>query len=134
MFQQLTLDDSLASTSSRALHDPNPQRGRVRHDDYSTSIAGAADVAKRAGGQKAQLLAAFAQAGPEGLNDEEAAERADLPIRSCWWKRCGELRDMGLIQFLTDADGNEITRVASSGLARKVSIITPLGIASHHSQ
>jgi hypothetical protein len=124
---QLTLESALAAHSSAALRDPNQQSGRVRRDDHSTSIAGADDIAKRAGGQKAILLSAFADAGSDGLNDEQAAERAGVNMRSCWWKRCGELRDLGLIQFLFDAQGNEITRVATSGVARKVSVITPLG-------
>ena len=124
--QQLTLAD--AAASSRALRDPNPHARRVRHDDHTTSRSGAASVSRRAGGQKAKLLAAFASAAYDGLTDEQAAERAGIDFRSCFWKRCGELRDHGLIQFATDAAGHELTRTASSGIPRKVSIITPLGL------
>lgn len=125
--EQLTLDAALVEFHSRALTDPNPQRGRVRHDDHSTSNAGAAEVAKRAGGQKRLLLQAFADAGVFGLNDEQAAERAGLPMRSCWWKRCGELRALGLVRYAHDEHGAEITSIASSGVPRKISVITPLG-------
>lgn len=128
--QQLTLDAALASFQSRALTDPNLQRGRARRDDHSTSRAGAADVARRAGGQKRLLLEAFAAAGTFGLNDEQAAERAGLPMRSCWWKRCGELRALGLVRYAHDTDGADITSIASSGVPRKVSVITPLGRAT----
>ncbi len=130
MFQQLTLNDALAAKSSRVLKDPNPQRGRARRNDHATSIAGAADVAKRAGGQKAKLLSAYSNA-PQGLNDEEAAERAGVPMRSCWWKRCGELRVLGLITELKDANGETVTRLSSANVPRIVCVITPLGIATH---
>lgn len=70
--------------------------GRVRTDDYPTSRAGAASVAYRAGSQKARLLAAY-RAAPGGLTDDEAARAAGIPEHACYWKRCGELRDAGLI-------------------------------------
>lgn len=71
--------------------------GRTRRDDHATSIAGAASVAYRAGTQKAALLAAYQAAGAAGLTDEEAAEAAGISLRSCYWKRCGELRQDGVI-------------------------------------
>ena len=72
------------------LFDPRP--GRHRHDDWVTSIAGANSVAYRSGSQKAKLLAAYEAAYPNGLTDDEACVTAGLPLTSCYWKRCGELR------------------------------------------
>jgi hypothetical protein len=96
-------------------------RGRTRRDDYATSKAGARAVSFRAGSQKARLLSAFAEAGPAGLSDDEAARRAGLPATSCYWKRCGELRALGLILFTGDE------RIGSAGVERMVSIITEAG-------
>jgi len=96
-------------------------RGRTRRDDYATSKAGARSVAFRAGSQKARLLVAFADAGASGLSDDEAARRAGLAPTSCYWKRCGELRALGLIRFTGDE------RQGSAGVDRLVSIITEAG-------
>jgi hypothetical protein len=72
--------------------------GRVRSNDHASSIAGAHSVALRAGSQKARLVEAYEAAYPEGLTDEEAAKAAAVPDRSCYWKRCNELRDEGRIE------------------------------------
>jgi hypothetical protein len=93
--------------------------GRARRDDYATSRAGAESVKYRAGSQKAKLLAAFASSA--GLTDEQAATQAGLSMRSCFWKRCGELRDAGLIIFTGEQ------RVGSSGTPCGVSEITTAG-------
>lgn len=71
--------------------------GRARRDDHASSKAGAASVAMRAGTQKHRLLTAYAAAGHEGLTDDAAAIAVGLD-RSCFWKRCGELRDVGAIE------------------------------------
>lgn len=92
--------------------------GRVRRDDYATSRAGAASVKYRAGSQKAKLLAAFNEAN---MTDEEAAIAAGLSLRSCFWKRCGELRDAGFIAF------NGEMRIGSAGSSCGVSEITAAG-------
>lgn len=92
--------------------------GRVRRNDYATSRAGAEAIKLRAGSQKALLLIAFADGE---LTDEEAAINAGLSLRSCFWKRCGELRDANLIEF-TGAQ-----RVGSAGSACGVSAITAAG-------
>lgn len=93
-------------------------RGRVRRGDYATSRAGAEAIKWRAGSQKALLLAAFAD---DELTDEQAAIDAGLSLRSCFWKRCGELRDAGLIAFT----GRQ--RVGSAGSACGISAITAAG-------
>lgn len=96
---------------------------RVRRSDPATSAEGAKAVSIRAGSQKAKLLRAFADADADGvtLTDEDAAARAELPVRSCFWKRCGELREAGLIEFTGD------TRMASAGVNRNLSRITEAG-------
>lgn len=80
---------SIASTGDM-LFDQRP--GRSRKDDWVTSIAGAESVAYRAGSQKARLLAAYEAAYPKSLTDDEACVAAGMPLTSCYWKRCGELR------------------------------------------
>ncbi len=89
----------------------------ARLSDPITSHMAAYDVQERALTQKDRLLAAFA-AHPEGLTDEEAATIAGLPIRSCWWKRCSELREAGLIEH------TEQMRLGSAGCNQLVSRIT----------
>lgn len=71
--------------------------GRARRRDYPTSNAGASDVSYRAGSQKARLLAAYQDAGSVGLTDEEACTAARISLLSCYWKRCNELRQAGVI-------------------------------------
>jgi hypothetical protein len=95
------------------------RKGMVRADDYETSIAGAEAVTFRAGSQKHRLLSVY-YAYPEGLNDEEAAVYASL-TRTCYWKRCGELRQDGLIE-----DTGQ-TSTGEAGVERIVCRITPKG-------
>ena len=99
---------------------------RVRRTDPATSAEGAKAVSVRAGSQKAKLLRAYAEADTDGvaLTDEDAAARAELPVRSCFWKRCGELREAGLIEFTGE------TRMASAGVNRNLSRITEAGRAA----
>lgn len=96
---------------------------RHRSDDHETSVEGAHAVATRAPNQQFRLLRQFRRAGDMGLTDEEAADQAGL-LRSCFWKRCGELREKGLIVY------TESKRRGSMGVSRKVSIITDKGLES----
>ena len=80
------------------LFDPDYRSGRHRYPDWSTSIAGAKSVSYRSGSQKEKLLSAYKNAHPSGLTDDEAAVAAGLPLTSCYWKRCGELREDGAIE------------------------------------
>ena len=80
------------------LFDPDYRSGRHRYPDWSTSIIGAERVAYRSGSQKEKLLSAYKAAYPSGLTDDEAAVAAGLPLTSCYWKRCGELREDGAIE------------------------------------
>lgn len=86
--------------SEPMLFDQRP--GRARRDDWVTSIAGAQSVAYRAGSQKARLLAAYEAHYPKGMTDDEAAVAARIPLTSCYWKRCGELRQDGAIVVGTE--------------------------------
>lgn len=66
--------------------------GRHRRNDHQTSIQGAKSVSYRAGSQKAKLVEAYRSVWPRSLTDEEAAMMAGLD-QTCYWKRCGELRE-----------------------------------------
>ena len=78
---------------------PDDRLDRARNTDPVTSHLGGESVALRSGSQKAKLLAEYGWAGSHGLTDDEAAIRAGLD-RSCFWKRCGELRADGYIYDL----------------------------------
>jgi hypothetical protein len=75
---------------------PEYSKGRHRAKDYDSSVQGAKSVSYRAGSQKAKLLSAFQESGKHGLTDDEAAVITGLE-KSCFWKRCGELRSANLI-------------------------------------
>ena len=90
----------------------------VRHTDPPTSQKAAAsrDNRIRWGSQRHKLLEAYAEADTywlSGLTDEEAGKATGLyASRACYWKRCGELRELGLIkqagQTRTSACGHEV--------------------------
>lgn len=98
----------------------NEDQGRVRANDHAGSHAGAEAVRKRAPTQKMRLLDIYAIDAGDGLTDDEAAYEADL-LRSCFWKRCGELRQKGLIE------DTGRTRVGYMGVAKMVCQITEAG-------
>jgi hypothetical protein len=102
--------------------DPDFRKGRHRRNDQPTSVAGARSVAYRAGSQKALLSAAFEAAWPGNLSDEEAAFNAGIPMTSEYSKRCGELRDDGVI---VQIEG--ITRIGAAGVPRLVSVFVKEG-------
>jgi hypothetical protein len=92
----------------------------TRTGDYATSVEGAANVATRAPNQRTRLLWAYFYAAEAGLTDEQAAQFCGL-LNSCYWKRCGELRRDGYIQFVPRV------RPGASGTNRNVSVITTRG-------
>jgi hypothetical protein len=94
-------------------------RGRTRNPDHSTSVEGAASVKYRAGSQKDRLLAVYRAQWPFGFTDEEAAEQAGL-LNSCYWKRCNELRQDGMIIPAVVATGEPYTRKGKAGVSRIV--------------
>lgn len=80
--------------------------------------------------QRGRLLLAYAaDNGVRGLTDEEAHKAANIPDRSCWWKRCGELRQHGLIEPMVSADGSQVFRTGDAGAIRGVCVVTPEGLA-----
>jgi hypothetical protein len=89
-----------------------------RNPDRATSVEGAHNVQLRSGTQKVKLLAAYAIYYE--LTDDEAARYADL-LGATYWRRCGELRDLGLIE-----DTGK-TRVGLAGVSRMVCVITNKG-------
>lgn len=97
-----------------------PLPPNTRRHDYDTSIDGAVSVMMRARSQRFLLLEVFASWGDTGCTDEEAAKGAGL-LRSCYWKRCGELRVLGLIAFTGERAKGD------AGVNRLVSAITPKG-------
>ena len=102
-----------------SLFEPEFRKGRHRKNDRDTSIEGAESVAYRAGSQKDKLLKAYATAYPLPLTDEEAASLAGLPMTSCYWKRCGELRQDGKIIELS------LTKKGSAGVERILCVYKP---------
>lgn len=85
-----------------------------------TSVAGALAVLGRVGTQRRRLLNAYGADRGAGLTDEEAADIADL-LHTCYWKRCGDLRYLGLIVYTGE------TRAGAAGTARIVCRTTDLG-------
>ena len=80
--------------------------------------------------QRGRLLLAFYAADDAGLTDDQAARQAEIGDKSCWWKRCGELRRAGLIEPMSAGDDDTIVmREGESGMLRTVSVITPEGRA-----
>lgn len=105
--------------SQPSLFQPEFRKGRHRNPDRATSVEGAKSVAYRAGSQKDKLLKAYATAYPNPLTDEEAAKMAGLSPTSCFWKRCGELRQDGKIVELSQ------TRKGSAGVQRILCVYVP---------
>lgn len=89
----------VASSLRAKLHDlaPTEYSGYgARSSDPLTSHLAAEEVKVRAGSHRARLLSVYREGLP--LSDAEAASLADMPERSCWWKRCSELRQGGYIE------------------------------------
>ncbi len=114
-------------TAGARLTDPDTSRAAAQRNDGD-------DLAVRE-----ELLRVWANAGPDGLSDPEAAQRAGLEHRT-YWKRAGELREPhrgtqgwealtgGQPLLAWHPDG--LTRVwAATGGKRKVSVITEAGLA-----
>lgn len=123
------------ATESSITRPAEQTRVRARSGDPSTSAAGGRSVARRAGSQSVRLLRVYATTvwyrdgvRLTAFTDSEAATAAIVPARSCWWKRCSELRQDGLIEVMRNSDGTEVTRPDSvSGEARIVCRITDDG-------
>ena len=78
-----------------------PEIHQSRTDDPPTSKAGAKSVKIRANSQMAQLLVIYLMSFDRfQLTDDQAAEASGLLAKAgcCWWKRCSDLRALGLIE------------------------------------
>lgn len=79
-------------------------RRNARKADPATSHEAAKAVRWRASNHKAMLLVAYRDAGLAGLplSDRQAWQQSALRSRPacCWWKRCSELRDLGMIKVV----------------------------------
>ena len=96
----------------------------ARNSDPSTSKSGAISVAMRAGSQKELLLKEYKANQIFGLIDEEAGNASGLAYKNkcCYWKRCSELRQAGLIYPIG------VTRASSVGEQQQVCSITEAGL------
>ena len=94
-----------------------------RISDSDTSREGARNVQPRKGSQMHLLLNAYAQHSEVGLTDEDAGNVTYLSSnpRCGYWKRCSDLRNLGLI---TDTGKR---RDSSNGCQMMVCVITDLG-------
>jgi hypothetical protein len=94
-----------------------------RSVDPDTSREGAKDVRPRQGSQMALLLGAYANHRILGITDEEAGQESGLASRPrcCYWKRCSDLRNAGLIEDTGDR------KEGSSGSLMMISRITAKG-------
>lgn len=96
----------------------------ARHTDPPTSHQATEEIRVKAGSQRAKLLAVYADYPMRGLTDDEAQQFAvGVSERSCYWKRCSELRDGG---YITDTGE---TRAGVAGPQRMVCRITEKGMA-----
>lgn len=93
----------------------------VRRSDPATSRAGAASSAMRSGSQRHRLLITYGSGVSQTA--DEARRRAGLARTSCYWKRCSELREAGLI-----ADTGR-TRPGDAGDEQMVCAVTDAGLA-----
>ena len=93
-----------------------------RIDDPITSVKAGEDVKPRRMSQRDLILAAYVNA-EMGLTDEDAGYKSGLAQKPkcCYWKRCSELRKLGLIE------PNGKTRLSSANSFQMVCVITAAG-------
>jgi len=97
-----------------------------RSSDPTTSRDGAKHVMIRRTGQLAKLLLCYADS-QIGMTDEEAGIRTGMAsIGTGYWKRCSDLRRLGLIEY------TGTTRLTSAGTPAMVCTVTAYGIAEAH--
>lgn len=90
--------------------------------DPDTSVDGAKDVKLRRGSQCAVLLEEYFT-HRQGLTDEEAGIKSGLASkRSCYWKRCSDLRRMG---YIIDTG---VRREQSTGSKGMVCVLSQKGL------
>lgn len=96
----------------------------ARNTDPETSKVAAKSVSMRSDSQRARLLRTYSA---EPQIDEQAAQAAGVNMRSCWWKRCSELRELGFIEPV-EVFGVVLTIVSSQGEACRAHRITDAGM------
>lgn len=96
----------------------------ARRNDPVTSHMAGANVQVRAGSQKALILEAYGKHPMFGLTDEQAGLETGLAHKPgcCYWKRCSELRQLGLIQVTKE------NRESRAGEKQQVCVITLEGL------
>ena len=93
-----------------------------RATDPDTSVKAAQDVRLRQASQIYKVLEQYIS-HRQGLTDEEAGVFSGLAQRrACYWKRCSDLRNLGLIEDC------KVRRAGSSGSQMMVCVITAKGI------
>jgi hypothetical protein len=132
---QPSLEQSVATVMAAGYHvtsqpvNVTPMRKRTP----GTQVAPTAENALTsvtADSQRGRLLLAYLEVSDLGLTDDQAARMAGIGEKSCWWKRCGELRRAGLIEpMVAGDDDTPVMREGESGMLRTVSVITPEGRA-----
>lgn len=130
-----TIEQSVAQVMAAGYHVTTQPVNVVpmRKREPGTSVSPTADSALlivRSGSQRARILLAYMAAGEEGLTDDQAARAAGISDKSCWWKRCSELRQSGLTTPIVAGDDDiPVMREGESGVLRTVCVITPEGQA-----
>ena len=109
-------DYDIIGTKPKPRVDDLPMFAMARDSDPVSSHAGADHIASKAKTQRGILLDIY-RAYPQGLTDEEACQKAGI---EGGWKRCSELRTLGLIAV----SGK---REASSGVSVRVCALTEFG-------
>lgn len=79
----------------RSARSTDPETSRDAGDDIEAKEGPPGTI--RRGSQRHRLLTAYGSWGCPAMTDAEAAGAAAMPVRSCWWKRCSELRQAGFI-------------------------------------
>lgn len=74
----------------------------ARITDPPSSHKAAEQIEVRSGSHRERLLVAYVQSSSP-LSDVQASRAAKMPDRSCWWKRCSELRQGGFIEVVGEA-------------------------------
>lgn len=123
-WSHITLEPSVVAMICRMaaneIENLRSARSMPRVTDPETSRKAGQQAQIRAGSQRHQLLAVYADHG--GLIDEEAGEISGLRRPGvCYWKRCSELRQQGYIEPTGE------TRVSNVGEWQQVCRITDLG-------
>lgn len=100
-----------------------------RRSDPETSHRAYREVAVlRAGTQRAKLLIAYGAKTEIPLIDEEAMVLSGVSPRSCWWKRCSELRADGLIEWVPLGPGVMLQKLSTVNEWCNASVITSKGL------